>query len=166
MTNPSLERTHKGKALSSNVIKPMTELRKGIAKDLNWLKEFYAEAGYRGKVQDEDQVFFAIDDSRITGVVRLAAEHSSLVLRGMQIAQNSRRKGIGSTLLSYLVSDLGEQPCFCLPYTHLEEFYAAEGFRVANDNEIPQFLAERKYAYLSRGMDVISMVRHSAGPVL
>lgn len=140
----------------------MTELRKGIAKDLGWPKAFYAEAGYGGRVQDEDLVYLAIGQNKVVGVVRLAAEHGVLVLRGMQIAQNNHRQGIGTALLKYLVNDVGAQSCFCLPYFHLEEFYAAQGFQVARDDEVPRFLVDRKCQYLNRGMKVISMVRQPA----
>jgi|TARA_A100001391_G_scaffold165205_1_gene125064 predicted N-acetyltransferase YhbS len=144
----------------------MTELRKNIAKDLGWLERFYAEAGYGGTVQPEDRVFFAVSGEVIAGVVRLAIENGSLVLRGMQVAEAYRGKRIGMALLRYLADDLGNKPCFCLPYSHLEAFYGIAGFQVANDSEIPLFLAERKHAYLHRGMDVVSMVRQSSGAVL
>jgi GNAT superfamily N-acetyltransferase len=144
----------------------MTELRKSLARDLNWLGGFYADAGYGGLVQPEDRVFFAANGSEIAGVVRLATERGTTVLRGMQVAAAYRGTGVGSALLRYLAEDLGETPCLCLPHSHLEAFYQTAGFRVASDSEIPPFLAERKQAYLQRGMDVIAMVRRSAGPVL
>eukprot|EP00747_Dinoflagellata_sp_TGD_P048620 gnl/TRDRNA2_/TRDRNA2_145714_c0_seq1.p1 gnl/TRDRNA2_/TRDRNA2_145714_c0~~gnl/TRDRNA2_/TRDRNA2_145714_c0_seq1.p1 ORF type:complete len:145 (-),score=10.46 gnl/TRDRNA2_/TRDRNA2_145714_c0_seq1:98-532(-) len=144
----------------------MTELRKNIAKDLGWLERFYAEAGYGGTVQPEDWVFFAVSGEIIAGVVRLAIENGSLVLRGMQVAEAYRGKRIGLALLRYLADDLGNRSCFCLPYSHLEAFYETAGFRVVNDSEIPLFLAKRKQTYLHRGMDVVSMVRHSVELVL
>jgi len=129
------------------------------AANLDWLSEFYRQCGYGGKVQPEDRVFFAVDNNQIQGVVRLAQEKGACILRGMQVVRNQQQRGIGKRLLAILTQTLDGKECFCLPYTHLEQFYGQAGFITVADAELPGFLRERKQGYLHREMDVIAMAR-------
>ncbi len=59
-------------------------------------QNFYDFVGYGGLLDLRDTIFVALDNDNIVGIVRLASEHDTLVLRGMQVADDYRRQGIGT----------------------------------------------------------------------
>ena len=133
----------------------------GIAQesDLPQIEELYAAAGYGGGVNDNDKIIVACIGSQVVGVVRLCPEEGVTVLRGMQIAHALQRKGIGAGLLRACAGYLDGATSYCLPYSHLTQFYGAASFEVIGAEDIPRFLAARLSSYLSRGQDVVAMRR-------
>jgi GNAT superfamily N-acetyltransferase len=127
------------------------EIRRATAADLPRVRAFYAEWRYAGEVQPADAVFVAADGPALLGVVRLAAEHGTAVLRGMRVAVVAQRQGIGTRLLDALVGVLDRRECYCIPYAHLVGFYGQAGFRVRGPGDAPAFLAERLARYQARG---------------
>jgi GNAT superfamily N-acetyltransferase len=83
--------------------------------------------------------------------VRLAPEHGTPVLRGMQVHPDHRRQGVGSKLLARISEELGESSCYCIPYAHLVQFYSQIGFDVIEITLAPPFLKERLESYQARG---------------
>lgn len=107
---------------------------------------------FQATVNGREQVVMGTIDGEVVAVAKLALEEGVLVLRGVQIAEPWRRKGVGARLLSIVAARLTE-PCYVIPYAHLERFYARAGFRRIQEN-IPQFLADRCAKYRSKGDDV------------
>jgi hypothetical protein len=68
-----------------------------------------------------------------------------------------RHQGIGSQLLVAL-RDL-DDPCTCVPYTHLETFYGRAGFVPLEEHNMPDFLRARAVEYRARGLSVLVMKR-------
>jgi hypothetical protein len=55
---------------------------------------------------------------------------------------------------------VGNMSCFCIPYTHLHDFYAQIGFEEINPRAAPRFLSARYTVYRQElGLDVIIMQR-------
>ena len=98
----------------------------------------------------------------LVGVARLCPEEGVTVLRGMQVSKAFQGQGIGARLLAACVPHMAQSDTFCLPYTHLEHFYAAAGFAPINGAGLPGFLAQRLAAYRGRGQDVMAMRRPAA----
>jgi GNAT superfamily N-acetyltransferase len=117
----------------------------------------YEICNYKGGVEDKDTIVIAIDEE-IIGAVRICYEHGKQVLRGMQIKPGWQRKGIGSAMLKFLVDQADMKGCYCLPYKHLQSFYASIGFEEIAPQYAPSFLAERLKKYLSSGSDIIMMM--------
>ena len=120
---------------------------------------FLRAEGYAQSIHVADCIYAAWSGSEVVGAVRLAPEHGVTVLRGMRVRSDLRRKCIGSSLLNRLAEVLGEQNCYCIPYSWLVGFYGQIGFEVARPNQVPAFLAERYADYVQRGLDVAVMVR-------
>ncbi|HWD86560.1 MAG TPA: GNAT family N-acetyltransferase [Mucilaginibacter sp.] len=116
----------------------------------------YKACNYNGGLSEDDTVLVAIDDD-IIGAVRICSENETKVLRGMQIKPEYRHRGIGKQMLRHLREHLDIKGCYCLPYTHLETFYATIGFMKISPDDAPQFLTERLKNYLSAGYDLIIM---------
>ncbi|MCP4178875.1 MAG: GNAT family N-acetyltransferase [bacterium] len=129
------------------------------ASKLKWLNSFYDSCGYGGKFVPSDIVTYVVDNERPIGVGRLSLENEKVVLRGMQVLEEYRGKGVGTSLLNNLIEALYDRECFCLPYTHLLDFYRKVGFRLCSNNEAPNFLKSRLKTYRTNKIDVQLLVR-------
>lgn len=119
----------------------------------------YAALGYRRTIDPADTVWLAETPEEAAGIVRVAAEQRTLVLRGMRIAEHARRSGLGTRMLKAIAEWLENRECYCVPYPHLVGFYAQIGFAVLDPAAAPEFLAERLANYQRSGEDVILMRR-------
>jgi predicted N-acetyltransferase YhbS len=79
------------------------------------------------------------------------------MLRGLRVAPAWHRRRIGSRLLRAFVADLGDEVCYCVPYTHLVPFYGEVGFKPMRAEDAPPFLLKRLAGYKRGGMDVLLM---------
>jgi GNAT superfamily N-acetyltransferase len=123
----------------------------------------YAAWGYAGSIAPDDLLLEATDGDRLVGLVRIAHEHGSLVLRGMQVASDSRGRGVASRLLAAATAQLGGAECYCMPYLHLRDFYASAGFEDIDPAYAPRFLAERLKQSMRDGLEVCLMYRPPEG---
>ena len=137
--------------------------------ELARLAELYEEWGYHGGILPTDVVFVAERDGACVGVVRRAWEHETLMLRGMYVAPSVRGQGVGSRLLAAFVRALDadpairHEPCYGIPFAHLERFYAKVGFVFVDESRAPAFLRERVRQYRAEGHVVAVMRRSGAG---
>ncbi len=137
-----------------------TQIMLALPSEFALAQAFYDSCGYEGAaIREDDQVVIAKSATNIVGVGRLCREHGVLVLRGMQIQAAFRRQGLGSRLLAGLVAQVGQEPCYCLPYDHLGAFYAQAGFSAVSGPQLPDFLAQRLASYLALGRKVMAMQR-------
>ncbi len=119
----------------------------------------YAALGYRRTIDPADTVWLAENPEEAVGIVRVAAEQGTLVLRGMRIAEHARRQRLGTRMLHAIGEWLENRECYCVPYPHLAGFYGQVGFAVIEPTAAPVFLAERLANYQRSGEDVILMRR-------
>ena len=120
---------------------------------------FYARCGYSGGLSSDDTILVAVKAESLVGVVRLCSEHQVAVLRGMQVLPDFQRQGIGRALLEECLSEIGDAVCYCIPWSHLEQFYSSGGFVRCESADVPEFLSERFSCYVAQGRDVIFMRR-------
>lgn len=137
------------------------QLLQSKARELHQLAAFYLQCNYGGNFDAADDVFYAMEDGGLVAVVRLALESDVLVLRGMQVLPRLRGKQIGRQLLRYMINNISQlkMPCYCLPHTHLLNFYADVGFIIAKAHSSPAFLIKRKLKYTQQGLNIELMVR-------
>jgi GNAT superfamily N-acetyltransferase len=122
----------------------------------------YAALGYRRTIDPADTVWLAESADGVAGIVRVAAEQGTLVLRGMRIAEHARRQRLGTRMLEAIAKWLGDRECYCVPYPHLVGFYGHIGFVPLEPAAAPLFLAERLADYRRNGQEVILMCRPTA----
>ena len=73
-------------------------IRTATAADAPQVQALYAAWNYRGRVEPDDAVVVAEHEGRIIGVVRLAPEHGTTVLRGMRVEPAYQHQGLGSRM--------------------------------------------------------------------
>jgi GNAT superfamily N-acetyltransferase len=129
--------------------------------DLERIRNAYETWGYGGGINSEDVAWLAEVVDELIGVVRVAPENGILVLRGMRIAEQWRRRGVGTRMLDVVGEWLGSRECYCVPYAHLIEFYGQIGFVEVAPAATPSFLAARLTEYRYRALNVTIMVRRS-----
>ncbi|MBU6299547.1 MAG: GNAT family N-acetyltransferase [Alphaproteobacteria bacterium] len=125
---------------------------------------FYATVGYFDAIADDCSVFAAQLDGRIIGVARLAPENGVMVLRGMMVAKQHQRNGVGARLLQFMAPRMAGSDVFCLPHGWLEEFYGQVGFVKIDPSEAPEHLQERLTKQRPKYPEMIIMARRSARP--
>ena len=113
-------------------------------------------------IDPADTVWLAEIADEAVGIVRVAAEKGTLVLRGMRIAEHARRQRLGTRMLEAIAEWLQGRECYCVPYPHLVGFYGQIGFAALEPAAAPAFLAERAAEYRRSGHEVILMRRAPA----
>ena len=149
----------------------MSDVRTRLAapEELARLAELYDEWGYHGGILPTDVVFVAERDGACVGIVRRTREHETLMLRGMYVAPSARGQGVGSRLLAAFVRALDadpkirHEPCYGIPFAHLERFYGQGGFGFVDESGAPAFLQDRIRRYRAEGHVVAVMRRSGAG---
>ncbi len=121
-----------------------------VASQLQRVRDFYRLTGYNGGVGPGDVVVGATRGDELIGVVRLASEQGTQVLRGMRIKPQLQRQGIGKQILEEVRLLLQGKECFAIAFAHLEDFYGRIGFRKIDEQEAPAFLRERIATYRQR----------------
>jgi GNAT superfamily N-acetyltransferase len=127
--------------------------------DLNRILAAYERWNYQRGIGPDDTVWVAESAGELIGAVKIEPGNNTLVLRGMRVADQWRRHGIGSQMLQAIASWLGKRECYCVPYVHLVAFYGQIGFVEMAPTAAPSFLAERWAEYQRRSLRVTIMVR-------
>lgn len=126
---------------------------------LDEINSFYETVGYSDTAQPGDLVWTARAD-RIVGAVRICPQAAGyFLLRGLYVAPSAQRQGVGSALARAALADAAGRFCYCLPFRHLEHFYARLGFTAIRPDHAPLELEQRWRRYGSEGLDVILMRR-------
>lgn len=125
--------------------------------------QFFVTIGYRAPGSPDDEVVLATVDGAIVGAVRLAREDDTLVLRGVQIDEHWRGKGLGRRLLAAVAQHTARETSFVIPLAHLEAFYAQAGW-VRVERDVPEFLVARVQRYREVGDAVFVARREGVSP--
>jgi adenylate kinase family enzyme/N-acetylglutamate synthase-like GNAT family acetyltransferase len=122
---------------------------------------FYENSGRSARARPGDVLLVAIDEGgEILGCVRYCVEEGTPMLRSMLVAERARKRGVGAALLAQFDSFLREQKVagiYCVPFTHLESFYASIGFKRVENG--PKFLLARLDEYRHAGQSALLMFR-------
>ncbi len=143
--------------------KAKVEVSVGLASTrMRAIKEFYRSCGYTGPTEPDDQVVLATEGKRIVGAVRLVQEKGVFLLRGMNVAKDRQRRGIGVAMLRAfkdLCAERARGVVFLTCGPHLENFYGRIGFKKAGADSAPQFLKDRRDGYASKFGPQIILLR-------
>jgi N-acetylglutamate synthase-like GNAT family acetyltransferase len=133
-------------------------VRKATQADAKAIGDLYASLSPKTRIDQEIQVL-AEENGFVVGIVRLVDEEGHFVLRGMNVRRNRQRQGIGKQMLVELQEHIDGRDCYCLAFSHLEDFYGTIGFEKIGIDQAPDHLAKRFERYISMGLDTIIMKR-------
>lgn len=147
---------------STNVV-PNVKIRRLKNDEFNSAAAFYKLEGYAQAIQKHDRYYAAFYKDNIIGLVRLAFENSTYVLRGMRIKPKFQLFGIGTKLIKLLEEDIGSSESYCIPHGWLDNFYGQIGFKtIRSKPEAPEFLNERLVENQKKYPQLILMKRVGA----
>ncbi|BBP43271.1 GNAT family N-acetyltransferase [Thiosulfativibrio zosterae] len=106
----------------------------------------------------QDELFVVKNTQQtLIGAARLEWIDHAYWLRNVYIEENSRRQGIGSTLIMGMQYVMGTHPTYCFAYEHLTEFYEKLGFNTISDSVLPVSLKEKFQRYLNQDKKICAM---------
>ncbi|WP_461538387.1 GNAT family N-acetyltransferase [Spongorhabdus nitratireducens] len=117
---------------------------------LGLVNRFYKANGHKGKCGREDRVYVARSLQGIVAAVRFTLKGRAWLLRGLWVAQDKRRQGLGYQLLGYCLPKFSE-PVWCYPYAYLITFYRKAGFLEQGCESAPDNIASPWRMYRMRG---------------
>jgi len=131
--------------------------------EIERIRAFYHANAYNPEIGQADVFILAEEEGGgICGAMRLCMEEDTMLLRGMRVAEEKRRQGIGTQMLLAAQACFDKRECFCIAHRHLEAFYGQIGFAEIEASQAPAFLRERWKGYIrDHGMEVILMRRAS-----
>ena len=135
------------------------EAEKSIRNDLN---AFYVAQGYHSDWSVIERAFVAMVNNNFVGSVKVERSNGISILRGMYISNDFQGDKLGTRLIKYIEPILNETVSYCMPFSHLDKFYAQIGFKKVNLNLFPDFLQQRYVGYENKGYKIIPMMRNIA----
>ena len=132
------------------------EADKSIRSDLN---VFYVEQGYHSDWSTIERAFVAMGNNNIIGSVKVEKSNGISILRGMYISNEFQGRNLGTQLIKHIEPILNETISYCMPFSHLEKFYAQIGFIKVNLCKYPDYLRQRYRSYEKEGYKIIPMMR-------
>jgi predicted N-acetyltransferase YhbS len=129
------------------------------------VNRFYKQCRYSAKAGRGEVVYVATAGGNIVAAVRLTpvrqtpGQEGYYFLRSMCVAPEMRGQGIGRQLLLGMQSFLDSIDCYCYPFSHLLDFYAAAGFCHIDDDKAEHWMREPFLRYCRQGRDIKIMVR-------
>ena len=106
----------------------------------------------------KDELFLVKNTQQsLIGAARLEWIDHAYWLRNVYIEENSRRQGMGSTLIMGMQYVMGTHPTYCFAYEHLTAFYENLGFINITNHSLPATLQEKFLRYLSQDKKICAM---------
>jgi len=141
-----------------------SEIRRMQGDEAGRAERFFREVGYPVPLGRDFIAWGAWEHVYdLVGCVALCAEHGVSILRGPEVLDTHRRRGLGGQLLKAVAPDLAGRGCYCVAYDFLARLYRDAGFRRCGEAEGPEFLRRRIRELKAGGWDVALLVRRGPG---
>lgn len=97
--------------------------------ELDWINEQYKEIEFLPSLPRKDRVALASIGSKWAGMGRLVPlEKGAYELGGIYVLPSFRGEGVARMIVEFLVHQ-SNGDLYCLPFSHLAEFYCSFGFQ-------------------------------------
>jgi len=135
------------------------EYRKLEANEHPALIRFFRDAGFPVALMERDEGWGAWSHGTLVGCIALCHEARTWILRGPEVRDPFRRRGVGAELLKAAEPEFQRHPCYCVAYPYLLRMYLKSGFRPCPPAEQPRFLASRVQRLRETGWDLVVLRR-------
>ena len=140
------------------------DIRRFQGEEAGRAERFFREAGYPVPLGRDFIAWGAWEhEDDLVGCIALCVEHDVSILRGPEILDTRRRRGLGKVLLKATNPELAGRVCYCVAYEFLVRMYRDGGFRRCREAEGPDFLRRRIRELTARGWDLALLVRRGPG---
>ncbi|KZN47758.1 GNAT family N-acetyltransferase [Pseudoalteromonas luteoviolacea] len=116
--------------------------------EIHWVNEQYQRISFKLSNPEHDLIAIAVIDGQKVGVGRVQTlSDKDAELGGMYVNPDFRGVGIAAKLASFLVENANNfQRVYCLPFSHLAEFYEKLGFaRVKEQSTAPDLILSKHH---------------------
>ena len=119
-------------------------VRRLLEPELAWANGCYEEAHFLPSSAEDFLAVAEVDGER-AGLGRLVPVNATTgELGGMYVLPAFRGRKVASAIVSYLLLHSPYRQLFCIPFAHLESFYAGFGFHpVPAETAVPCAVAEK-----------------------
>ncbi|KZN61302.1 GNAT family N-acetyltransferase [Pseudoalteromonas luteoviolacea] len=134
--------------------------------EIHWVNEQYQRIGFKLSNPEQDLIAIAVIDGQKVGVGRVQTiSDKDAELGGMYVNPDFRGAGIAAKLVSFLVESASHFQCvYCLPFSHLAEFYEKFGFAHVKDRNTAPDLILSKHHWCNEiyDHDTLLFVKHNS----
>ena len=119
-------------------------IRKLHASELTWANERYSEINF---IQSSESDYIAI--AEVNGVKAGLGRVSTVddnngELGGMYVLPEFRGRAVAGRIVEFLLLNCGHSSLYCIPFSHLENFYTQFGFLPADQTlAVPDAVADK-----------------------
>ncbi|GAB4190295.1 MAG: GNAT family N-acetyltransferase [Simkaniaceae bacterium] len=117
------------------------QIRIANREDLDWINSKYYELQFSPSVYENEFIAIAEWENETIGVGRLIClGNNSFELGGIYVADQFREQGVAKKIAFFLLQRVKEfHTVYCLPFSHLMDFYQKLGFELCReDEEVPE----------------------------
>lgn len=122
---------------------------------------FYRAHKYKIGLGRQERIFIATQtegQSPVAAARLLAAGDQAYWLRNLLVEKNLRGNGLGRQLMTYLLTQINPQACYCFALPDVTGFYLQLGFVQPPLQTCPELVQQQYRKYKSRGRDWVLMV--------
>ncbi|MDA0687136.1 MAG: GNAT family N-acetyltransferase [Proteobacteria bacterium] len=141
---------------------PAIRVRIADDRDLDPIRELYAEWGKAFGNSRNDQYFVAELDDQIVAAINLAFEDPVLVVRSLYVKEACRHRGIARALLSAVDAELGLAEAYSVCFQEQEQLGVRLGMQKIGGLTAPAFLRQR-LADLQENYPNVILMKRSLG---
>ena len=140
----------------------MIKIKEARNEDLEWVNATYSSIKFLPSSLKDEIVAIAYESDQKFGLGRISViDDKSCELGGMYVDPKYRRRGIARDIVTYLLENAQKSKVYCIPFLHLEHFYASFGFKRINEGvSIPTKIAKKfQFCKETYAEETILMVR-------
>lgn len=138
-------------------------VRKILGSELGWANARYAEIGFVAAAETDLVVIAELDGVR-AGLGRLVPVAADMAeLGGIYVLPQFRGKAVARAIVTWLLNHSPYDRLFCIPFAHLEHFYAGFGFApVSPDAAVPPAVTGKRHWCEQRYPDGVKLLVREA----
>lgn len=143
----------------------MVTVRALLAAEIDWANERYAEIDFVQSTPADQLVVAEVGDER-AGLGRIVSIDTDVgELGGIYVFAPFRGLGVAHAVVEHLLRHSQVTTLYCLPFSHLQPFYASCGFTTVDENAaLPPAITAKIAWCRQQYADPVSTLKRSIAP--
>ncbi|MBQ4845349.1 GNAT family N-acetyltransferase [Pseudoalteromonas sp. MMG005] len=120
-------------------------VRRAKLDELEWVNKQYERIGFRPSQFNGEVIAIALLDGKKVALGRLQRiDSSNAELGGMYVNEHFRGRKLAESIVCFLLKHTKQyEHIYCLPFSHLADFYQRFGFHLTTNQQIPKAIIEK-----------------------